>query len=81
MLTRKIEDLDEQYEAPRKAYVEELERKTAEVGSLDRQLAEKQKDLLASLSEAERYKIQVTALNQKVSDLQVEIAGMKEVQQ
>ena len=78
MLTRKIEELDEQYEAPRKAYIEELERKTAENSSLDRQLSEKQKDLVSAMAEIERFKIAIKGLNQKISDLQLEHSQLKE---
>lgn len=69
MLTRKIEEVDEAYEAPRKAYVEELDRKTVEAASLDRQLSEKQKDVVGAMAEIERYKISIKGLNQKISDL------------
>ena len=57
MLTKRIEGLDEQYQAPRQAYMEELDKKTSECTNLDRLLTEKTKDHVASLAEIERYKI------------------------
>jgi peptidoglycan hydrolase CwlO-like protein len=48
----------------------DIQSKTEEIGMLHSKLSKKQQDVLQMDAEVERYKIQVKALNDQVSELQ-----------
>jgi chromosome segregation ATPase len=60
--------------------LEDIERQSKEINVLEQQLSCKQKDVVSLQSEVERYKIQINSLNQKLSDIQIEMMQSKDAQ-
>lgn len=56
-LTKKIEQLDDQFAGPKNECLQELQEKSKEMNKLQAELSIKQKDIIGMKSEIERYKI------------------------
>lgn len=57
--------------------MKEIEARTNDIQKLNQQLQQKQKDLVQMDSEVERFKIQISALNKHISDLECQILELK----
>ena len=56
-LSRKISEMEEQYEGPKNVYLQEIDDKTKEVQELSQTISDKNKEISSLVTEVERYKL------------------------
>lgn len=77
-LSKRIEDMTNQYEGPKAVYLKEIDEKNQEVQGLQTQIGNLEREIGGHVTDIERYKLQVKNLNGKVSDLNLQISKLKE---
>ena len=76
-LESQINAFESTMEGPKTQYLDDIAHKTKQIGQLQNQVTGKQRDVLQMDAEVERYKIQIDALNSKVSELECQCIELK----
>lgn len=76
-LTEQITSFEQSLEAPKSQYLQDITEKTKQIGVLTNQLNKRQQELASMDLELERYKIQIAALNDKISELECNCIELK----